>query len=146
MKLWILAPGREKETFNELFGSSQGVNVTKGNEQRTAKMVNHQFHCILQQPGDLVFIPGGWWHCVKNLTDTMGFGGSFLRPWCLSSTIEYAESVGPNIARSIFDIDAIFAQFAEESTANLGITDKVKAEIIQQWTDMIRRKRWPKPR
>ncbi|KAJ9473416.1 Bifunctional arginine demethylase and lysyl-hydroxylase PSR [Diplonema papillatum] len=57
----VLKPGEDDEAINFFVDiiprlRAQGVEVFE----------------LIQEQGETIFVPGGWWHCVMNITDTVG--------------------------------------------------------------------------
>ena len=105
-KVWWIAPPHSQAAFRAILEPGN-VNVSMLSGAMTSSLLSMGACAIVQQAGDVVFVPGGWVHCVKNLTDTVAFGGSYLRAWKLPYLIQYlistTEEVAVQTADQLFD-------------------------------------------
>ena len=109
-KIWYLAPPEHEAEFRRLLdgdaatGNSSGtrktVCVSRSSKAHTDALIRSGVHVIHQRAGDVVFVPGGWLHAVKNLTDTVAFGGNYLRGWKLPALIRWARIAGAHSVSS----------------------------------------------
>jgi hypothetical protein len=142
-KVWLCAPPEKRAQFIQLFGSpeqdghAKGVRVSLLTAAEQAFMLEHQIFMVEQHAEDVVFMPGGWIHAVKNRTDTIAFGNSYIRPWKLSLTLDYILLVGWEIAVARLNIRALFQRvFQQEALmGQMGVMksslDAVRARCIQ---------------
>ncbi|XP_022784782.1 bifunctional arginine demethylase and lysyl-hydroxylase JMJD6-like [Stylophora pistillata] len=74
---------------------------------------NLPIECV-QKPGDIVFIPTGWWHSVVNLDDTVSVTQNFCNKYslrnCLTELREQADSDGGFIGRTFEQLRELYAQ------------------------------------
>mmetsp|Transcript_613 Transcript_613/g.1814 ORF Transcript_613/g.1814 Transcript_613/m.1814 type:complete len:403 (+) Transcript_613:203-1411(+) len=64
----LVKPGEDDEAINYFADILPRV--------RTAHPTARRYECI-QEPGETIFVPGGWWHAVLNLDDTVGVTQNF---------------------------------------------------------------------
>lgn len=133
-KLWLFAPNNQQETILRLFGKN--VNVNKFTAADKQAMVDHHVQAVVQKAGDLLSVPAGWFHAVKNLTDIVAFGGSYLRPWKLEYHLLYLCQQPKVVIDSTINWRGIFDQISAEKQTWLSTADKKR--ILERYAALER--------
>jgi hypothetical protein len=94
-KVWILAPPAKSKQIHKTFEPPlTEIRVSKWKATEREYMTQHGFRMIHQFARDTVFIPAGWWYCVKDLSyGVVALHYAFLRPWSLPLTFEYLRAL-----------------------------------------------------
>ncbi|XP_041376873.1 uncharacterized protein LOC121389344 [Gigantopelta aegis] len=80
-KKWILFPPGEEEALKDRFGQLV-FDVTSSDLENTSTYPNygklqHQFE-VIQEAGEVIFVPSGWHHQVVNLEDTISINHNWF--------------------------------------------------------------------
>lgn len=128
-KIWYLAPPQHHEPFYRIF-EGKNVNVTSHTADVHRELGEAQCHVVVQRAGDTIFVPGNWLHCVKNLSDTVAIGGSYLRAWKLPFLISWLRSTSLEIADLQFNWRGIIEFVERTELVEFGITEAERREFV----------------
>ena len=86
-KLWLLARPERKDEFRNYFSDDR---VIRWYQWTTA---DKQFLCdsdvlmVVQRSGDMIYVPYGWVHTVKHLSNTLALNAAILHGWNLCAAL-----------------------------------------------------------
>lgn len=52
--------------------------------------------CVLQ-PGEMIFVPSGWWHTVLNMDDTLAVTQNFADKFNIDNIYDYVKTQKPEL-------------------------------------------------
>jgi len=71
---------------------------------------------VVQEPGELMFVPGGWYHQVTNLTDAVSINHNWISPANALQAWKFLQSELSAARRAIDDVRDTFESLAEFET------------------------------
>jgi hypothetical protein len=95
---------------------------------------------VLQKPGELIYVPAGWWHAVINVTEwTVAVTHNLVHPRALSTTFEMASKCDPLFAKRWWRCLRQFSPDAAQSLLKRVDGGEKKKKEEEKETSMIER-------
>ena len=95
---------------------------------------------VLQKPGELIYVPAGWWHAVINVTEwTVAVTHNLIHPRALSTTFEMASKSDPLFAKRWWRCLRQFSPDAAQSLLKRVDEGEKKKKAEEKETSMIER-------
>lgn len=134
-----MAPPEKQAEFDGLFKREHRGATIRLTEEEKAYMRLHRMRVIHQRADEAVFIPGGWPHMVKNLSDTVSFGNSYVRPWRMHLFLSFVRAEGlASASRLVNVIGIVRAWLDDNQPREWGVTLEETRRIMQQWGRWIK--------
>ena len=140
-KLWLCAPPDQKAAFDALLRQRDKAAGARFTSTEKACMERHHIRAVHQRPGVAVYMPSGWPHAVKNLTDVVSFGNSYLRPWSFGALCAYLHRAGDlEVASRLVHVAGVARAWMDpQRQREWGITDDARRAVSVKWARLLRR-------
>ena len=84
-KVWLFGRPENAAAFITYF--TKPIKWKQWSKEDRKFMADHRCIMIVQRAGDIIYVPHGWPHLVKHLTDTLAFNSSVLNGWLVADAI-----------------------------------------------------------
>ncbi|KAJ2551845.1 hypothetical protein EV175_003538 [Coemansia sp. RSA 1933] len=106
-KRWILIPPGQDHLFSDGLGQTvYSLQEGAHDAKRFPRLDELQTVEIVQQPGEIVFVPSGWWHQVHNEGDTISINHNWANEYNLAAL--YSQ-----LRREVADVRHAFRDLAD---------------------------------
>jgi len=75
--------------------------ITKHLLRNSHTETTKKLYWILQNEGDIIFVPHGWWHCVLNLADSVAYTQNFVNHNNIKSAMQELQIHQPQISQKM---------------------------------------------
>ena len=85
-KMWIFGRPEQTRLMKDHF--DRGVTWSKWSLEDKLFMKSNHLFMVIQSPGDIVYVPHGWPHMVKHLTNTIAINSTVLNSWNIAQALD----------------------------------------------------------
>ncbi|WP_148193917.1 cupin-like domain-containing protein [Pseudomonas syringae] len=125
VKEWIIV----SPSVSKQFDLEKKTRLKAFNENITASLEGVEYYRFLQYPGEIVYVPSGWWHAVTNVKDSIGVSFNFMDAFSLPDGFASTQSRG-----AMFDeLLADYVPMLQQSNAipvNSLVADRLREEYL----------------
>jgi hypothetical protein len=86
-KLWLFARPERKDDFRNYFSDDRVIRWYQWTTADKKFLFDNDVQMIVQRPGDMMYVPYGWVHTVKHLSNTLALNGAILHGWNLCAAL-----------------------------------------------------------
>lgn len=92
------------------------------------------FKHAIQKPGQCMYVPSGWWHCVVNLDECVALTGNFVAEPQLRTVLKFLRDKPDQISGFSEDVDAFSLFYDAVRTRKPDLVEKRRK---RHWTDVV---------
>jgi len=128
-KRWMLGRPETKEAMKAMFHKHKTVSWTRWKEEERKFLQDYRCVMVVTKPGDIIYIPAGWVHMVKHITDTLSLNSNMLYGWSLGRCLRMLKG-WTEVERDQYERIVMKAQAEPDK---VGLWGEDKDELMQVW-------------
>eukprot|EP00796_Vickermania_ingenoplastis_P008675 gene8675-6098_t len=116
------------------------------NYQDSVQQLRHVGYECVCEPGDIIFVPCGWWHSVINLEDSVAVTQNYVSRTNLSDVLKFLRAMKTSISGINEDLDCVSEEETNARRAGLGaqfahVMHQKHPELMRQVEEQQRKER-----
>lgn len=101
----------------------------------TVNKLKHQGYECVCEPGDLIFVPAGWWHSVINLEDSVALTQNYVSRSNLHEVLKFLRAMKSSISGINEDLDSMTPEALQARRDTIG--DQFAAAMRTQYPEVM---------
>jgi hypothetical protein len=131
-KMWIFARPEQTQLMMSYFPQDKGVQWCQWTTADRHFLTSNRLLMVIQSAGDIIYVPHGWPHMVKHLTDTFAINSTVLNGWSIARALGSLSFSKDMMSDADRDMYAAIVQYVwtANNSAKVGLSSDELIEII----------------
>ena len=133
-KLWLISRRENEAAMRAAFPDSARHRWQRWTAETRKWVSDTRSILVVQDAGDIVYLPADWPHAVKHLTDTLALQATAIQPWDVERSLMDFNIEEGDIAR----LRGTY-EYAIEHAAQLGVSNESQQRMRAKLTELLAR-------